>query len=287
MSARDLLRRAREHKKRQLKAEPGTTELSIPSDSNARTDNKGNLYCVICNLQVKPADANSWKIHVASRRHQQTAKRPHASIEGIGKLSIKAEETSKRQKLDVQEPALPLNYGSDSEESPDEASELPADTIDAEVEPHTSDEVQVAVLPTGFFDNPEEQKAAETEALLVYTGEQDELLDERLAEFESEIAGLTQPPAVQPPAAQPGDIDDANDVGVSEEAELEYQSEMWRQRTQKLIHLRSIIKEGIRDLDPSERPQTNDIDMEEEENSNDSSSDSEYAELMSWRSNRI
>ncbi|KAJ2688569.1 hypothetical protein IWW39_002120 [Coemansia spiralis] len=282
MSARDLLRRAREQKKRQLNAKPDTPQLSLPSDSNARTDNKGNLFCLICNLQVKPADANSWKIHVASRRHQQTTKRPHSSIADIGKLSIEAEETGKRQKLDEQEPALPLDYGSDSEESPDEASELPAVTIDAEVEPLASDGEQAAALPTGFFDNAEEQKAAETEALLAHTGEPDGLLDERLAEFESEIAGLTQPLDVQPNNAE-----SAEDVGESEEAELEHQSEMWRQRTDKLIHLRSIIKEGIRDLDPSEPPRANDVEMEEEDDSDDSSSDSEYAELMNWRSSKI
>ncbi|KAJ2830876.1 hypothetical protein FBU31_002413 [Coemansia sp. 'formosensis'] len=294
MSARDLLRRAREQKKQQQKvassADTNTSQLAGLS-SDARLD-KGNLFCRICNVQVRPADISSWKIHVASRRHQQSkpAKRPHEpdGISDISKLSIEPEagETAKRQKLEdeeAQQPTVLVGYDSDeSEEAEDtaeskpddgDASGLPAGFFDDGVEPaaHNEGDGEQAALPSGFFDNPDDEKAALASAV----AEPDTTLDERLAEFESEIANLAEPTAAPPDAEE-------DDAEPSEETELEHQSEMWRQRTDKLIHLRSIIKEGIRDMDQGEQePRAEDM----SEDTGDS--DSEYAELMDWRSGNV
>ncbi|KAJ2117819.1 hypothetical protein GGI03_000854 [Coemansia sp. RSA 2337] len=307
-SARDLLRRAREQKKQQQqqqKVQSNTDNnrlAAILSDSNARVDSKGNLYCLVCNVQVKPADTSSWKIHTASRRHLQhkPTKRIHDDgISDISKLSIETGETAKRQKLDddgPQETNILVGYGSDSEESEkqqedtteadgDETSELPTGVFDDGIEPDThddSDDGVQAALPSGFFDNPVEQKAAETSANTTAVVEQDTMLDERLAEFESDIADL------KPTTAAPPDNEEDAESDQNEETELEHQSEIWRQRTDKLLHLRSIIKEGIRDMDISELapPETTDANMEEEDNDTSSDSD-EYAELMNWRSGKI
>ncbi|KAJ2831640.1 hypothetical protein GGI24_001513 [Coemansia furcata] len=293
MSARDLLRRAREQKKQQQKvassADTNTSQLAGLS-SDARVD-KGNLFCRICNVQVRPADISSWKIHVASRRHQQSkpAKRPHDpdGISDISKLSIEPEagETAKRQKLEdegAQQPTVLVGYDSDeSEEAEDiaeskpdngDASGLPAGFFDDGVKPtaHNEDDGEQAALPSRFFDNTDEEKAALAPAV----PEPDTTLDERLAEFESEIANLVEP------TAAPQDAED--DAEPSEDTELEHQSEMWRLRTDKLIHLRSIIKEGIRDMNQGEQePRAEDM----SEDTGDS--DSEYAELMDWRSGNV
>ncbi|KAJ2862284.1 hypothetical protein GGH94_004369 [Coemansia aciculifera] len=313
-SARDLLRRAREQKKQQKvqsNADNNINRLAaISNDSNARVDNKGNLFCRVCNVQVKPADTGSWKIHVASRRHQQQSKptkRPHESdgISDISKLSIETGETTKRQKVDdgAQETTMLVGYGSDSEESEkfeediaeskvdgEETSELPAGFFDDGIKPDTrhddedEDDGVQAALPSGFFDNPDEQKAAETGAPLapVVAVEQDTMLNERLIEFESDIADLTESTAALP------DEEDVAELDQSEETELEHQSEMWRQRTDKLLHLRSIIKEGIRDMGLSEKdPLKADDVIMEEDNDTSEGSDSEYAELMNWRSGKI
>ncbi|KAJ2429609.1 hypothetical protein GGF41_001130 [Coemansia sp. RSA 2531] len=307
-SARDLLRRAREQKKQQQqqqKVQSNTDNsrlAAISSDNNARVDSKGNLYCLVCNVQVKPADTSSWKIHIASRRHLQhkPTKRIHDGISDISELSIETGETTKRQKLDddngPQENKILVGYGSDSEESEkqeedmaeadgDETSELPAGFFDDGIEPDThddSDDGVQAALPSGFFDNPDQQKAAEISANAAAVVEKDTMLDERLAEFESDIADLKPTTAALP------DNEDDAESDQSEETELEHQSEMWRQRTDKLLHLRSIIKEGIRDMDISELapPETVDANIEEEENDTSSDSDA-YAELMDWRSGKI
>ncbi|KAJ2103366.1 hypothetical protein GGI16_002998, partial [Coemansia sp. S142-1] len=228
--------------------------------------------------------------------HKPTKRIHDDGISDISKLSIETGETAKRQKLEddgPQETKILVGYGSDSEESEkqeedtteedcDETSELPAGFFDDGIEPDThddSDDGVQAALPSGFFDNPVEQKAAETSAPVV---EQDTMLDERLAEFESDIADLKPTTAALP------DNEDDAESDQSEETELEHQSEMWRQRTDKLLHLRSIIKEGVRDMDISELapPETVDANMEEEENDTSSDSDA-YAELMDWRSGKI
>ncbi|KAJ2337716.1 hypothetical protein GGI00_000016 [Coemansia sp. RSA 2681] len=120
-------------------------------------------------------------------------------------------------------------------------------------------------------------------------------LDERLAEFESDIAELsTEPNTAVPNTAVPiGDEDDDADFlsSINEEVELEQQSEMWRQRTDKLLHLRSIIKEGIRDMDLSEsKPlMSSDVVMKDGDSSDSEEEEEEedFSELMNWKSSSI
>ncbi|KAJ2906311.1 hypothetical protein GGI21_004056 [Coemansia aciculifera] len=273
---------------------------------NARIDGKGKLYCRICNVQVKPADISSWKIHTASRRHQHQAsgaKRhrdepSNDDTSGMSKLSILEEEedaVAKRPKINTEAATASLlvaGYESDSEMSearsliddsePEETAgggRLPAGFFDDGVQPDAvsdDDEGQKA-LPSGFFDNPDEQLAAETGATPgSHAVVAAEMLDERLAEFESEIAELTN---TESNIATGVDLE----PGSGEEAvELKELSDIWRQRTDKLFHLRSIIKDGIRDMDL--KPAITKDNVDDTNSSSGSSSDSEdFSELTDWR----
>ncbi|KAJ2745484.1 hypothetical protein GGI20_002149 [Coemansia sp. BCRC 34301] len=281
VSARDLLRRSREQKKKQQT--PATSSHQpLSNDTNAHIDSKGRLRCLICNVQVNPADVNSWKIHVASRRHQQgqATKRAREPDTDISQLSIEdsgTEDTAKRQKVE-DGGALLAAYESDESEALDDNDIAESDMAeDSGLPPGVFDdnddsEAQTG-LPSGFFDNPDEQAAAETGATLEQANGE---LDDRLAEFESDIAKL----ATEEPndVALPGDNSVEADLD-KEAAELEQQSKMWRQRTDKLIHLRSIIKDGVRDMDPSDHTPAKPV----EDSGSDSSDSEDFTELTDWR----
>ncbi|KAJ2002784.1 hypothetical protein GGI04_003204, partial [Coemansia thaxteri] len=243
-------------------------------------------------------------------------------VSDISKLSIGSatgDTALKRQKVehDDAQSSLLVGYGSESEaesaESPEKESDklmddepaegtLPAGFFDDGVDQDTGgiqqdnnvEEIDDTIanndptsLPSGFFDNPDEQTAAETgTSLLQVSAGHDRALKERLAEFENDLAGLAEPSAAPREA---DDVDIHSSLEEELEEELEQQSEMWRHRTDKLIKLRSIIREGVRDMDPNEdlpvKTAERDTEKMDDAASNDSCSDSEsdFADLLSWR----
>ncbi|PIA13369.1 hypothetical protein COEREDRAFT_89648 [Coemansia reversa NRRL 1564] len=80
-SARDLLRKAREQKKQQLRqsgeSNAGRNSLTALAtiDPSIYVNNSGTLYCKSCKMQVKPGDAAGWSVHSKTHRHQNNMQR--------------------------------------------------------------------------------------------------------------------------------------------------------------------------------------------------------------------
>ncbi|KAJ2845459.1 hypothetical protein IWW36_004774 [Coemansia brasiliensis] len=164
---------------------------------------------------------------------------------------------------------------------------------------HTDDKVSDIMnsdegLPAGFFDDgikPAEDdtnmdsgnnnatkatgaqsKAPESELSANATDQNKELL-ESLAAFETEIAELINIDEL------PAD-DLISDSDINQEIDLDSQAKKWSERTQHLVHLQSIIKQGLEALDPNESKSSMDEDSNE-------SSEEEYSEFTSWRTGQI
>ncbi|KAJ2760746.1 hypothetical protein IWQ56_005412 [Coemansia nantahalensis] len=286
-SARDLLRRAREQKKKRQPAGGGSG--SLVDDPQVRVTAAGAMQCAVCDVGVRPADAMGWKAHRNSPRHLQkqqalqlARKREaeHDIAAGVSdslqtQLTIAQEPTAeKRRKLDGVSGYA--SSSSNGEEPPAEALDvrdavpggLPASFFDQGVEPAdaSSDDDgrsgddrdaggDASGVPAGFFD-----ASAET------VPQADANLEESLAAFERDISGLPQAPDA--PAAEEPDEPDGNAAE---------QGDQWAVRTQRLVRLRAIIKDGQREMDPSEGAAM------EQASSSGSDSDCDFAEFESWR----
>ncbi|KAJ2809533.1 hypothetical protein H4R20_000035 [Coemansia guatemalensis] len=84
-SARDLLRKAREQKKQQLRqgsrSNNGKSRLAAlaSNDPSIGINASGTLHCNVCMVQVKPADAVGWSIHSKSHLHQSNLQQVSAT----------------------------------------------------------------------------------------------------------------------------------------------------------------------------------------------------------------
>ncbi|KAJ1955392.1 hypothetical protein GGI12_005569, partial [Dipsacomyces acuminosporus] len=268
--------------------------------------------------QQKPRETSAAKRrHEEGEDEQEKAKSLESGIKGL-----KVEE-AKRQKIgkaDGSQAAL-FNYASDSDseegekadtkdidhegdETQDGDGQLPAGFFDEGFEPeiddqNTSTEIEEQAadaheqprgieepqinLPQGFFDNAVEQEAVKTGQTIdkVEAGKEKKLKKD-LADFESEIAGLVEEGhAIR--------TEDEVRLHKSFEDDLEQQDELWKARTSRLAKMRSVIEDGIKQMDPAEATepaQTDDVDTSDESDG-ESSDDAEYEEFLDWRSSKV
>ncbi|KAI9499943.1 hypothetical protein GGI25_003273 [Coemansia spiralis] len=288
-TARDLLRKAREQKKQA----PQNAPSLLASDPLLQIDKTG-LVCLLCKAKVKPANAAGWSAHKASKRHAEVAtpeslKRqrdgnpPRADVADslATRLSINREQQneSKRPKL--------VAYESEKEDvGSDVATGAAKDTEEIEETGSIDAPSEHTGLPSNFFDagvsrtEYSDQESIDGAAQPEDTGssapgkvnekppqleaENKTFLQESLAEFESEVLGLTLAQAKEEEKERKEEKDNSVD-------DLERQSETWQRRTQKLIELRQIIVDGA---------------IEEEQvsaQSQSSSSDEDFGDLVDWR----
>ncbi|KAJ2809536.1 hypothetical protein H4R20_000038 [Coemansia guatemalensis] len=131
-SARDLLRKAREQRKRQLRqgggSNSGKSSLAAlaSNDSTIGISISGTLHCNTCKVEVKPADAVGWSAHSKSHRHQSNLQQVAATAAKRGH-----DGNAESNPADVSENlAAQLNIAQDTSDSvskADEGAQQPAD----------------------------------------------------------------------------------------------------------------------------------------------------------------
>ncbi|KAI8319280.1 hypothetical protein GQ54DRAFT_335702 [Martensiomyces pterosporus] len=135
-------------------------------------------------------------------------------------------------------------------------------------------------LPQGFFDSTDEQAAVSLGLTVAQVeADKEKTLARELANFESEIADLAQE------GAEVRTEDEVN-LHRSLEEDLEQQDGLWKARTARLTKMRRIIKDGVEEMDPNEKPDASNT--AGPDSSSDEESDAEdYAEFLDWRSSKV
>ncbi|KAJ2559826.1 hypothetical protein EV175_000140 [Coemansia sp. RSA 1933] len=251
-SARDLLRRSREQKKQRVKA-----PLIRSKQSGQTTPSKRSRD-----------DDDKLPSSTVEQRPEHSFNLPAAAA---------AADENKRPKLvDYSEKASSAHASQPSSSS----LQLPAGFFDADVpvlvddddDNEESDEVE------GEIQQPVEPIQVESE--------KDEQLLKDLDMFESEIAGLENTAIPEPPLpsrpTDPGQPERGDSVDA-----IDVQGDEWKARTSRLLHLRSIITEGLQGMDQNETNEEEDyagqVDIGHSSSDSDDSDDSDFAALTDWR----
>ncbi|KAJ2401074.1 hypothetical protein GGI23_001630, partial [Coemansia sp. RSA 2559] len=167
-----------------------------------------------------------------------------------------------------------VDYGEsdDSDEgSIDTPSELPAGFFDTSV-------------PISMDDSSDDDESGKNKRDMTTSVQSKSVKNERLLKdldsFESEIAGLEMNVSDVRPADPPQPETDST-------SGIDAQGEQWKTRTSRLLHLISIIQEGLQEMDENEVQEDKNLasrmDIGGSASESDDSDSSDYASLTDWR----